>query len=54
VYGDFLFAIARGFGLAAHYVEELDRERPMRTIDPTAARYDGIAVPGFDPPEQDQ
>ena len=54
LYGDFLFAIARGFGLAAHYVEELDRERPMRTIDPTAARYDGIAVPGFDPPEPDQ
>jgi citrate synthase len=54
VYGDFLFAITRGFGLAAHYVEELDRERPMRTIDPTAARYDGIAVPGFDPSEPDQ
>jgi len=53
-YGDFLFAIARGFGLAAHYVEERDRERPMRTIDPTAAEYDGIAVPGFDPPETDQ
>ena len=54
VYGDFLFAIARGFGLAAHYVEELDRERPMRTIDPTAAQYDGIVVPGFDPPEPAQ
>ena len=54
VYGDFLFAITRGFGLAAHYVEELDRERPMRTIDPTAARYDGIAVPGFDPSEPDR
>jgi citrate synthase len=53
-YGDFLFAIARGFGLAAHYVEEQARERPMRTIDPTAAQYDGIAVPGFDPPEPDQ
>jgi citrate synthase len=46
-YGDFLFAIARGFGLAAHYVEEQTRERPMRTIDPTAARYDGVAVQGF-------
>jgi citrate synthase len=44
-YGDFLFAIARSFGLAAHYVEELERQRPMRTIDPTAARYDGISVP---------
>ncbi len=47
-YGDFLFAIARSFGLAAHYVEEQDRELPMRTIDPTAAEYDGIAVRGFD------
>jgi citrate synthase len=47
-YGDFLFAIARSFGLAAHFVEEQDRQRPMRTIDPTAATYDGIAVPGFD------
>jgi citrate synthase len=44
-YGDFLFAIARSCGLAAHYVEEQSRERPMRTIDPTAARYDGIEVP---------
>lgn len=46
-YGDFLFAIARSFGLAAHYVEEQARGRPMRTIDPTAAEYDGIEVPGF-------
>jgi citrate synthase len=46
-YGDFLFAIARSFGLAAHYVEEQARERTMRTIDPTAADYDGVAVPGF-------
>lgn len=53
-YGDFLFAIARSFGLAAHYVEELERERPMRTIDPTAAQYDGIAVPGFEPREGDE
>lgn len=50
-YGDFLFAIARSFGLAAHYVEEQARERPMRTIDPTAARYDGVPVPGFDAEE---
>lgn len=45
-YGDLLFALARGFGLAAHYVEELARQRTMRTIDPTAARYDGIAPAG--------
>jgi citrate synthase len=44
-YGDFFFAIARSFGLAAHYVEEQARERPMRTIDPTAAGYDGVSVP---------
>lgn len=48
-YGDFLFAAARSFGLAAHYVEELQRERPMRTVDPTAVRYDGVAVPTDDP-----
>jgi citrate synthase len=52
-YGDFLFAIARSFGLAAHYVEEQARERPMRTIDPTAAQYDGVPVPGFDAEEAD-
>lgn len=45
-YGDFLFAISRSFGLAAHYVEEQARQRPMRTIDPTAAHYDGEPVPG--------
>ena len=44
-YGDFLFAIARSFGLAAHIVEERARERPMRLIDPTAALYDGVPVP---------
>lgn len=44
-YGDFLFAISRGFGLAAHIVEERGRERPMRTIDPTIAHYDGIPIP---------
>ena len=44
-YGDFMFAIARSFGLAAHIVEERDRERPMRLIDPTAAFYDGVPVP---------
>lgn len=45
-YGDFAFAIARSFGLAAHIVEERARERPMRLIDPTAASYDGVDVPG--------
>ncbi len=43
-YGDFVFAIARSFGLAAHIVEERARERPMRLIDPTAALYDGVPV----------
>jgi citrate synthase len=43
-FGDFLFAIARSFGLAAHIVEERERERPMRMIDPTAAHYDGVAI----------
>jgi citrate synthase len=46
-YGDFLFAIARSFGLAAHIVEERERERPMRLIDPTAAFYDGVPVRGL-------
>ncbi len=44
-YGDFLFAISRSFGLAAHFVEEQARERPMRLIDPTAAQYDGEPIP---------
>ena len=44
-YGDLLFAIARSFGLAAHIVEEREREVPMRMIDPTAALYDGDPVP---------
>ena len=44
-YGDFVFAIARSFGLAAHIVEERARERPMRVIDPTAALYDGVPFP---------
>lgn len=43
-FGDFLFAIARSFGLAAHAVEERTRERPMRMIDPTEALYDGVPV----------
>lgn len=47
-YGDFFFAAARSFGLAAHYVEELRRERPMRTVDPTAVLYDGLPVPTDD------
>lgn len=51
VYGDFLFAISRSFGLAAHYAEEQARERPMRTIDPTSARYDGMPIAN-DPSEE--
>jgi citrate synthase len=51
-YGDFLFAIARSFGLAAHFVEEQARERPMRTIDPTIATYDGRPIPGGDKEEE--
>jgi len=43
-YGDFLFAISRSFGLAAHIVEERQRERPMRMIDPTEALYDGPPI----------
>jgi citrate synthase len=53
-YGDFLFAIARSFGLAAHFVEEQARERPMRLIDPTAAHYDGAIVPGIESEEADR
>lgn len=53
-YGDFLFAIARSFGLAAHYVEEQSRERPMRMIDPTAAHYDGATGPGLEPEEAER
>ena len=52
-YGDFLFAIARSFGLAAHFVEEQTRERPMRMIDPTAAQYDGAVAPGLESEEAD-
>jgi citrate synthase len=53
-YGDFLFALARGFGLAAHDVEERAREEPMRTIDPTAARYDGVTVGDLEPQKADE
>jgi citrate synthase/citryl-CoA lyase len=40
-FGDFVFAISRSAGLAAHIVEETTRQRPMRTIDPTRVAYDG-------------
>ena len=53
-YGDFLFAISRSFGLAAHFVEEQTRERPMRTIDPTDVQYDGNALPTSDGQEVDE
>jgi citrate synthase len=36
-----LFMIARVPGLVAHVVEEQQRERPMRRIDPTNHVYDG-------------
>lgn len=49
-YGDFVFAVARSFGLAAHFVEEQARQGPMRTIDPTVARYDGVDIPDIEPP----
>ena len=52
-YGDFLFAISRSFGLAAHFVEEQERERPMRVIDPDAAEYDGVSIPGLESEEAD-
>jgi citrate synthase len=44
-YGDLFFAVVRSFGLSAHIVEERERERPMRLIDPTAAVYDGVPIP---------
>lgn len=53
-YGDFLFAVSRGFGLAAHIVEERARERPMRTIDPTSAYYDGTPIPKTETQEDTQ
>jgi len=51
-YGDFVFAIGRSFGLAAHIVEERARERPMRLIDPTSALYDGVPVHGLHATEE--
>jgi citrate synthase len=53
-YGDFLFAITRSFGLAAHIVEERARERPMRLIDPTAAFYDGVPIVDIPTKEADR
>jgi citrate synthase len=38
---DALLTISRVPGLAAHALEEVRRERPMRVIDPTAHEYDG-------------
>lgn len=43
-YGNALFGVSRSAGLAAHAVEERTRERPMRHIDTSAARYDGPAT----------
>jgi citrate synthase len=36
---------------AAHFVEEQARQRPMRTIDPTVAQYDGVPIPDVEPEE---
>jgi citrate synthase len=38
---DTLLIISRVPGLAAHVLEEQNREAPMRVIDPVAHRYDG-------------
>jgi citrate synthase len=38
---DALLLISRVPGLAAHALEEQEREAPMRVIDPTAFEYDG-------------
>ena len=45
-FGDFAFATSRSTGLAAHIVEEMTRERPMRTIDPNGVTYDGPDITG--------
>jgi citrate synthase len=39
--GNGVFALARTAGLTAHVFDELTRQRPMRTISPTAHGYDG-------------
>lgn len=39
--GNLVFAVSRMTGLAAHVLEERERERPMRLIDPTQVEYDG-------------
>ena len=41
--GNLVFAVSRIGGLAAHVLEERERERPMRLIDPTQVHYDGPA-----------
>jgi citrate synthase len=38
---DALLIISRVPGLAAHALEEQQREAPMRAIDPTSHVYDG-------------
>jgi citrate synthase len=40
---DALLMISRVPGLAAHAIEEQERESPMRVIDPTDYVYDGPA-----------
>ncbi|MFN8060852.1 MAG: citryl-CoA lyase [Vicinamibacterales bacterium] len=39
--GNAIFIISRVAGLIGHAREEAQRQRPMRSIDPTAASYDG-------------
>ncbi|HLF06898.1 MAG TPA: citrate/2-methylcitrate synthase, partial [Thermoplasmata archaeon] len=36
-----LFVISRLPGLAAHFLEELRTQKPMRTVEPEGAVYDG-------------
>jgi citrate synthase len=38
---NFLFILPRTAGMAAHYWEEITREKPMRRIDYAKAEYDG-------------
>lgn len=44
---DALLMISRVPGLAAHALEEMRREKPMRTIDPNAHSYDGPGERGL-------
>lgn len=41
-FGNLAFLLSRSVGLGAHVIEERTRERPMRTINPAMAGYDGV------------